>query len=1115
MKNLSKIILIGTLVNQLAGVGEAGAIFLLITPGAAPAALGEAQVAKVDDAYASYFNPAGLAFLYDPDPSKDDYRFDLAGDNYLLDPSRDNYHPVLNSLGSENNGNYDFGEFFYDYGKDGMPNNLEPGYDSVHNPDPNNDDFDPITNPKGTETNGRYDLGENYQDFGFDRIKNSQEFGYSLTGTENNSRLDAEEVFFDFGIDGISSDQEPGYNPVGSERNGRYEDGELFEDTGMDGIFSIDEPDYDPRSNPDPNKDDYHPENNPKGKENNGIFDRGEIFSDTGSDGVENSLEPGYNPDPSGDDYSNQNPTGSEGNGRYDFPEKFLDFGSDGLIDSLEVGFDPIYNTDPSGDNYSDGNPDGTEGNQLWEIGEFFFDFGTDGLRSNDETGWNIDPAGDDMILDPNGDDYHPETNPNGTENNNRYDYGEQFNDFGIDGVSDGTGEEYGSPKIRFNPGGTEGNHQYDEGEKFLDFGSDGVPDNREPGYNPDPSGDDYHPETNPTGTENNGFRDEKEEFEDEKIRYATLNMTFEDSLFHFYMASLENAEIELDGFLAKSVKYDKINHSKNSKENSIQMTVFLKEGYRARKLEKIISKNIEYLDFSGEFGDSLNNSWDWVDTDKNGRFNWQDIGTDGTPDSKEIGYDPITNPDPAGDNYSSNNRRGTEKNGTWDAGEGDWHEPFNDFGNDNIASESEPGYMQDPYGDNFHAELNPNGTEHNFTWDPGEEFFDYGADKKLRYEEKSSKDQELVLMHVNWLPNLADDLYYEFLGYRKYYPGLGTFGGHLIFLNLGEQTRTDEYGNDLGSFNSNMWALALSFGTKLSMNSSIGVNMKIIQQNLIDIGTAAEAGKGKSTDFGFDVGYLWKKPRFNFGAAITNIGPKIDFIDPNQADPQPTNLKMGIYWELFNDDYNRISLLFDANKLLVAAYPSMDWDGDGWVGGFDEEGNKISDDIQLGQDDYGYNASGQMEYAHTDPLYKALITAWLDDWYLGGDRDMGANDGSALSGDYIIGGYSYNEDTGEYDPDSTGLYNKDGVLEKGNNDDRSITTEFEEMVYNLGVEYWYSKYFAIRGGYIYDYEGKIMVPTFGAGIRFGGYGFDFGYTSGEEGHPRANTMFFSLNMAF
>ena len=58
-------------------------------------------------------------------------------------------------------------------------------------------------------------------------------------------------------------------------------------------------------------------------------------------------------------------------------------------------------------------------------------------------------------------------------------------------------------------------------------------------------------------------------------------------------------------------------------------------------------------------------------------------------------------------------------------------------------------------------------------------------------------------------------------------------------------------------------------------------------------------------------------------------------------------------------------------------------------------------------------------------------------------------------------------------------------------------------------------EYFAIRTGYYYDKTGKISNPTFGIGLRFAGYGFDFGYTYGEPGHPLTNTMRFSLNMEY
>ena len=107
-----------------------------------------------------------------------------------------------------------------------------------------------------------------------------------------------------------------------------------------------------------------------------------------------------------------------------------------------------------------------------------------------------------------------------------------------------------------------------------------------------------------------------------------------------------------------------------------------------------------------------------------------------------------------------------------------------------------------------------------------------------------------------------------------------------------------------------------------------------------------------------------------------------------------------------------------------------------------------------------------------------------------------------------------------EYNPDSPyfGIYNNGDVnnkveKEKGTGKDRTFKTELEEVIYNIGLEYWYTENFCLRAGYIYDYEGQVMNATFGAGIHLLKYGFDFGYTAGEQGHPRANTMFFSINM--
>jgi hypothetical protein len=200
-----------------------------------------------------------------------------------------------------------------------------------------------------------------------------------------------------------------------------------------------------------------------------------------------------------------------------------------------------------------------------------------------------------------------------------------------------------------------------------------------------------------------------------------------------------------------------------------------------------------------------------------------------------------------------------------------------------------------------------------------------------------------------------------------------------------------------------------------------------------------------------------------------------------------------------------------------------MDWNGDGVIGGFDEDGH-----VSLSGD---YSADGKIEIAHTDPIYLALFTSWVDDWLLGGDMDR------AISGeepDRQIGGWSWDSslDDGNGNPDKNemvnssdnglsygdadwGIYNEWGQKEVGSGDDRTISDELDKLVHNVGVEYWYSTYFALRAGYYYDKTGKIENPTFGVGLRFGGYGFDFGYTSGDPGHPLTNTMRFSLNMIF
>ena len=64
-------------------------------------------------------------------------------------------------------------------------------------------------------------------------------------------------------------------------------------------------------------------------------------------------------------------------------------------------------------------------------------------------------------------------------------------------------------------------------------------------------------------------------------------------------------------------------------------------------------------------------------------------------------------------------------------------------------------------------------------------------------------------------------------------------------------------------------------------------------------------------------------------------------------------------------------------------------------------------------------------------------------------------------------------------------------------------------------MEYWYGspRLLALRIGYFYENPkfGNRKFLTFGAGIRYDIYGFDFSYISASDGHPLSDTIRFSL----
>jgi S-formylglutathione hydrolase FrmB len=90
--------------------------------------------------------------------------------------------------------------------------------------------------------------------------------------------------------------------------------------------------------------------------------------------------------------------------------------------------YEPLLAVDVNQNGVRDsGEPVITNSTEPWQ------DIGVDGLANADEPGYDATTN-----PDPNGDDFHYQRNPRGTENNFDYDDGEPYDDFGLDGV-DGT----------------------------------------------------------------------------------------------------------------------------------------------------------------------------------------------------------------------------------------------------------------------------------------------------------------------------------------------------------------------------------------------------------------------------------------------------------------------------------------------------------------------------------------------------------------------------------------------------------------------------------------------------------------------------------------------------
>lgn len=180
--------------------------------------------------------------------------------------------------------------------------------------------------------------------------------------------------------------------------------------------------------------------------------------------------------------------------------------------------------------------------------------------------------------------------------------------------------------------------------------------------------------------------------------------------------------------------------------------------------------------------------------------------------------------------------------------------------------------------------------------------------------------NQNIALMHSQLVPDLASDVYYEFLGYTHQIKDVGTLSFSLVYLTYGTSVATNTEGEELGTFKSWEASGYASFAMPLRKNLSLGLTMKFIHADYAPDDFTLERLDGTGSSFAVDAGAMWKLPsqKLNFGVAFTNLGPDIAFIDQEQSDPLPFTFRGGVAFFPVQDEISDLTLTFDLEQSLV-----------------------------------------------------------------------------------------------------------------------------------------------------------------------------------------------------
>lgn len=196
-----------------------------------------------------------------------------------------------------------------------------------------------------------------------------------------------------------------------------------------------------------------------------------------------------------------------------------------------------------------------------------------------------------------------------------------------------------------------------------------------------------------------------------------------------------------------------------------------------------------------------------------------------------------------------------------------------------------------------------------------------------------SRTSSSVGLSYTPYMGKLTNDV---FLLYGSFHKFLGqdersTISASIYYFNMGEVDLTQLVGNEVtsnGVSKPNEFSIDVAYGLKLSDSYSMAVTGRFIRSDLAG-GFNTDNTLKAANSFAVDISAYYTSERFssiggydgkfNAGLAIQNLGPKLDYTGNEESRSYlPTMARLGVGYDMYLDDLNRIGLSLEGSKLLV-----------------------------------------------------------------------------------------------------------------------------------------------------------------------------------------------------